>query len=377
MSKMSTESSIDPNSMGSLEEDMGVQPNVHMLLKVVILGVIGVVSVIGNLIAFGTLFYHRRLLRQPMYIIIGGLAFADIIITVMFVPENIINHLEKGHVTSDTWCKMYGFLYNSCQYISAFHLVVLAVLRGVLLTDRSHHGPRAVHAIITSIILWLTALLANIPVISLSILHNFTNKCAISFGDQKQMIPSRSEDSSVELYTLLSAAFSYFLPLILMFIIYILTGYMSKRYFEDSYSPRERRLSKMITYLILCFTFCRLPLEMVNLLFFYQTKNTDFLKLISEDTYKYAVWVHVLQYLQILAMLDQAFRPIIYATMSREFGKMYDQIINCTICKDEDDDVMTTRLRCRGRGIEEVLHTPLHPPIEIEEYIEPEPEEIM
>lgn len=347
------------------------KPDVHMLLKIVILGVIGFVSVFGNLIALGTLVIHRQILRTHIYIIVGGLAFADIIVTIMFVPEKIIHHLDKGDKLTNAWCKMYSFLFNSCQYISAYHLVVLAVLRAILLTYRAHYSPTAVPFVFTCLLMYLVPLLANTPVISMTILDNLTKQCVIAFGNSME----EDDRGAEELYTLLSAAFSFFLPLVVMLGIYVVTGYRSKRFFEDSYSPRERRLSKMITYLILCFTFCRLPYEMVNLLFFYQMKNTDWVAVMSGDAYKLQVWSHVQQYLSILSMLDQAFRPIIYATMSREFGRVYDKVINCTYCKsDEDDEAIPPRLRRRGEEIEEVMHTPLRHTIDIED---PEPEEIL
>lgn len=353
----------DNSSIG--EEETG--PNVHMLLKIVILGVIGFVSVFGNLIVLGALIVCNVLyksLRISIYIVIGGLALADIIVAVMNVPEEIIYYADKGEFKSEAWCKAYGFLSNSCQYIAAFHLVVLGVLRGILLTDRAHHGPTVIHAIITSAVLWIVSLSANIPMISSSILEPVLLKCVVVPGNPKKSEDGlQTEDSDAdEIYLLLSAAFSYFFPLILIVVIYLFTGYMSKRYFEDSYSRRERRMSKMISSLIVTFALCRLPSEMVTLLWFYQVKNTDVMAALNQDTQKYLVWIHVREYLSILSMLDMALRPIIYATMSREFGTIFDKVINCTGCKESEEEESTQRLQRRGEEIQEVLRTPLNRP---------------
>lgn len=353
----------DNSSMG--EEETG--PNVHMLLKIVILGVIGFVSVFGNLIVLGALIVCNVLyksLRIAIYIVIGGLALADIIVAVMNVPEEIIAQAEKGEFKTLSWCKAYGFLSNSCQYIAAFHLVVLGVLRGILLTDRAHHGPSTIHAIITSAILWIVSLSANIPMISSSILDPLLKKCVVVPGNApKSEDGLQTQDSDAEeIYLLLSAAFSYFFPLILIIIIYLFTGYISKRFFEDSYSWRERRMSKMISSLIVTFALCRLPSEMVTLLWFYQVKNTDVMAALSQDTQKFRVWIHVREYLSILSMLDMALRPVIYATMSREFGNIFDKVINCTGCKEPEEEETTQRLQRRGEEIQEVLRTPLNRP---------------
>ncbi|XP_045156650.1 neuropeptide Y receptor type 6-like [Mercenaria mercenaria] len=366
---------IDP---GAEQGEAG--PNVHMLLKIVILGVIGFVSIIGNGIALGTLIIYNKQLRVTIYIVIGGLALADIVVAVMNVPNQIMYQAEKGELKSETWCKFYGVLYNSCQYIAAFHLVVLGVLRGILLTDRAHHGPTAIHALITCAILWVASLLANIPMISSSIHDPYTKRCVVKFSNKdKDTVSLQNEDSSAEeRYLILSAAFSYFMPLVLIFIIYMFTGYMSKRFFEDSYSRRERRMSKMISSLIVTFALCRLPSETITLLWFYQMKNTDMVQVLYNDTDKYKVWINVREYLQILSMFDMAIRPIIYATMSREFGLVYDKVINCTYCKDDEEEELPPRLRRRGNEIEEVLHTPLrqNPELEVQDCPDNEPEEI-
>ena len=357
---------MNDNSTIGLEEDGG--PDVHILLKIVILGVIGFVSVFGNLIVLGALIVCNVLyksLRISIYIVIGGLALADIIVAVMNVPEEIINFADKGDLKSEAWCKAYGFLSNSCQYIAAFHLVVLGVLRGILLTDRAHHGPTVIHAIITSAVLWIVSLSANIPMISSSILEPVLLKCVVVPGNPKKSedgLRTVNDSDADEIYLLLSAAFSYFFPLILIVIIYLFTGYMSKRYFEDSYSRRERRMSKMISSLIVTFALCRLPSEMVTLLWFYQVKNTDVMEALNHDRRKYLVWIHVREYLSILSMLDMALRPIIYASMSREFGTIFDKVINCTGCKEPEEEESTQRLQRRGEEIQEVLRTPLNRP---------------
>ncbi|KAK3610188.1 hypothetical protein CHS0354_038823 [Potamilus streckersoni] len=322
--------------------DAATNPNTHMLVKTVLLGGIGFVCIIGNSIALITLCVYQSL-RIPIYIIIGGLALADIISSLMNIPEEIIIHADKGEIKAKTWCTVYGFLSNSCQYIIAFHLVVLGVFRGILLTDRAHHGPSCIHAIITSVILWGVSLLANIPMIKASSREPVSHRCVFDAHDAAEE----------EKYLLLSGAFSYFLPLVLIIIIYAFTVYMSKRFFEDSYSRRERRMSKMISRLIVTFALCRLPSEMVTLLWFYKMKDKD-LESVLKDREKFQVWTHVREYLSILALLDQALRPVIYATMSRDFGTVFDRIINCT-CRNEEDEDPHTR---RQSNVQELYQSP-------------------
>ncbi|KAH3840983.1 galanin receptor type 1-like [Dreissena polymorpha] len=372
------EGSTDPGKMVHVghEESVDEQAMIHSLLQSVIAGLIGVVSITGNMIAFVTLVNNRRVIRTPIYIVIGGLALTDILNTALNVPEEIINKAEKGDLKSELWCKIFGYLFNSVQYITPFHIVVLAVFRGILLTARDHHGPTSKIAFLTCIILWIVSLLANIPMINHSKL-TIQSTCAASFDGaenpgfnfgKSEPVVQRTE----ELYILLSAAFSYFLPLVLIFVIYLVTGYMSQRYFEDSYSPRERRLSKMITYIIYVFALCRLPDEMVTLLVHFQLKNTDFVIALSTDINKLTVWFRVREYLSILAMLDCALRPVIYATMSQEFGAVYDSIINCRYCKKEDDDDLDPQpLRRRRQEIEEVIQSANHGPSEVETPLRP------
>lgn len=219
--------------------------------------------------------------------------------------------------------------------------------------------------------------MVNIPMVSSSIL--FLKKCVVIQGKSSDGLETK-DSGAEELYFILSALFSYFLPLVLIMIIYLFTGYMSKRFFEDSYSRRERRMSKMISSLIVTFALCRLPSETITLLWFYQLQHAEDsvmheqdMHMLTQDMQKFRVWIHVREYLMILSMLDMALRPIIYATMSREFGMVFDRIINCTYCKEEEEELPTRR---HTEDVQEVLRTPLHQVENNIDSLEDEPEEI-
>ena len=130
----------------------------------------------------------------------------------------------------------------------------------------------------------------------------------------------------------------------------------------------------MITNLIITFALCRLPLKMVSLLWFYRIKNTDDMEtLLTEDLQKFKVWIHIRDYLNVLSKIDMALRPVIYATMSREFGQVFDRVINCTYCRQEEE--VATVSRYHGDEIQEVLETPLQT-TQPQEGTEEEPDDI-
>lgn len=290
------------------------------LIKCVIITIIGLVSLVGNAIIIRTLVVYKDM-RIPIYIVIGGMATADLVRVILEIPEQIINWTDNRQVISEAWCKTTTFLAASCIYLAAYHLVVLVALRGILLTDRANTWSSSMHAMVTIVILWIIALLANIPLINMAVITDF-DSCVI-----KQDNPER--------VLMLTLSFSYILPLALIIIVYIATVFLSRRYFEDSYLLREKRLSRMVTVLVLVFAICRLPFEVLEVMVHYETQMLNINDVMhgKDDASKLELLNEVRNYLKCLALLPLALRPVIYAKYSGDWNESFDEIINCTMCR--------------------------------------------
>lgn len=313
----------DMNYQEIIEESEVVKK--HALIKCVIVTLIALVSLIGNGIIIRTLIVYKDM-RIPIYIVIGGMATADFVRVILEIPEQIILWTDNGRVISEAWCKTVTFLATSCVYLAAYHLVVLVALRGILLTDRANTYSSSLHALITSVILWIIALLANIPLVKMAVKTDIAEICV-------------TLQENPERFLMLTLSFSYILPLALIIIVYIATVFLSRRYFEDSYLLREKRLSRMVTVLVLVFAICRLPYEILEIMVFYEANPVKFSDVLDgEDSLsKLIIWYEVRDYLKCLALLPLALRPVIYAKYSGDWSESFDEIINCTVCRTRGD----------------------------------------
>ncbi|XP_033750931.1 galanin receptor type 2-like [Pecten maximus] len=332
------------------ENDTGLEINVEVLIKCVLLSLIGVVCIVGNMLVIRTLIFFKYP-KIHLYVMIGGLSVADLLKITPEILQNVIRLTHKGDVFTSEWCQSIFYLVETCTYVASCHLVALSIIRCIMLTDRAHYSKSyVIHAFISSLVIWVLTMLANIP-----------NAKAIVKDDNYGCLRSATLNAETERNNYLKVAFSYALPLLVIGIVYIVTWYFTQRFFADSYSHRERRLSRMVTLLIVSFGICKLPHEIVSFIVFYQTRavQTSFsnvkldldLSLNSTDfgsddmlsNYptngldNYHLWGNIYEYCDILAVLDLALRPFFYAKLSYYFSKSFDEVINCTSCRNNNN----------------------------------------
>jgi hypothetical protein len=113
------------------------------------------------------------------------------------------------------------YLDVGCGFVAAYHLVVLSVLRGILLTARGRNPPTPLQTLGVVVGLWLLATLGAIPFI-------------FTIQEYHSLCMPRPETVERDIWLL--NLFSCFIPVFLIAVIYVLTHLMGKRYFEDSYS---------------------------------------------------------------------------------------------------------------------------------------------
>lgn len=288
--------------MGVLTQDI--------LVTSILMGLIALVGLIGNCLMLRALIRYRKL-RTEFYIVFGGLSVADSLFLVISVPAHIIDMLEAEEVNSSVWCKGSVYVTNACSFIAAYLLVVLAILRSILLTNRNTTSqPRSIHLLAVTLITYALALIASIPIIQM---YTFQNGFC-------QFVSSR--DILVDAW--LVNSFAAFIPIVLVAFIYIMTYLMGKRYFSDSYSRREKEKSRLVTSIVIVFTLCQLPYRILSIYEKYLEDSIDEDEMLKLYTIK--------DYLMCLIMADKAFRPVLYSKLASDLSETFDEIINCTYC---------------------------------------------
>ena len=318
------------------------------LVRCVIIGIIGVVCIGGNALVLRTLIFFK-FPKIPMYVAIGGLALSDILRALFQVPISVIEWTHHDYIATSAWCKASDYLKTSSMYIAACHLVGLSIIRCILLNDRAHSRSYVPHALVGCIIIWVVTLLTNIPSIMTQTMDENLKKCVEVSG--------LSENDEKNLW--LRISFSYIVPVVVIIVVYFITYCMSKRYFEDSYTGGERRLSKMVSILIITWAICKFPFEILNIVVFYKSRIVDQLffgdvgsgsgENAEAEFNNYLFLEKVEVNLECLSLVDLMIRPIIYAKLSHYFGRSFDEVINCTTCRKRRTTSRMTDSRCNIR----------------------------
>lgn len=293
----------------SLAEDPLMVLSQDVLVVLILMGITALVGLIGNLIFVRALCMYRNL-RVDVFVIMGGLAVADMLHLVIAVPSHMMDILRVLGVMSTSWCKCSRYLMNGTSYIAAYHLVVMTVLRGILLTNRGHSSPTGRHALYCSIVVWVVGALATVPVIQVWV--------------QEDDVCLYTQDADIDKELWLTSSFSCFVPITMMLLIYATTYYIGKRYFADSYSRHEKQMSRLVSAVVLSFVICELPHHVTTLVYnnAYDHPDDDYIKNLSV----------INDYFLCLLLVDKAIRPVLYSKLSTDLGDCFDEVINCTYC---------------------------------------------
>lgn len=282
-----------------------------VLVASIMLGLTAFVGLLGNVLMIRALCKYVNL-RVDFFILLGSVAMADILCLVVSVPMHIL-HLTHGPVT-DTWCKVSKYLDAGSSFVVAYHLVVLSVLRGILLTSRGRNPPTPLQTLICVGVLWVIALLVSIPFLS-------------TIGDRNGFC-MHTENVEKDMWTL--NAFACFVPILLIIFIYILTHLVGKRYFEDSYSYKEKQMSRLVSVIVFVFVLCQVPYRAIDMHVYY--KETESESLLFPDVQMMDSLSIARNYLLCLMLADKAARPVIYSKMAPQLSQAFDEVINCTMC---------------------------------------------
>ncbi|XP_005095628.1 atypical chemokine receptor 3 [Aplysia californica] len=290
-----------PGFMNSLTQDI--------LVTCILMGLIAVVGLIGNALMMRALVRYR-VLRSDFYIVFGALSIADSLFLVISVPALIIDMVEAKDVTTTGWCKTSHYLMNAFGFVAAFLIVVLAMLRGILLTNRNTISrPQPMHLLIVCVAVFVLAILSSIPITNIY----SANEGYCMVVDLENIVQE----------TWLINSFASFIPLFLVFVIYLMTYLLGKRYFSDSYSPREKERSRLVNSIIVAFIICQLPYRIVSIYEMYIT---------HDDLEEMERMYTIKNYLMCLVMADKAVRPVLYSKLASDLSEVFDEVINCTYC---------------------------------------------
>ncbi|XP_062590202.1 proteinase-activated receptor 2-like [Saccostrea cucullata] len=329
-------------------DDEDKPSKITVIVRCVVIVIAAVVCIVGNGMVLGTLVFVKYP-KIPLFVVIGCLALADILRMVSEVPFYVIQWTDNGDLVTTEYCKVSVYVSEVSIFVAAFGIALLSISRLLLLTDRGHSRKFVNLTYVVCIALWILTFLANIPNIFSSKKDELTQNCVEANSDI-----GVSEEVKLWLYV----TFSFFFQLLLISFMYLLTFFWSKKYFTESYSRKERRLSMMVNILIVTFAVFKFPLIVVKLYEFYKSRKVkDLIDRFNngEVTYEEFEKHHDIQsFVQVdevtritecVSLIDLAIRPFIYYKLSYYFSNSFDKVINCNKYNHNNDIRIVARRR--------------------------------
>ncbi|KAL8604176.1 hypothetical protein ACOMHN_047388 [Nucella lapillus] len=286
-----------------------------VLVACIFLGLTALVGLIGNALMLRALLRYPAL-RSDFLVVLGSVAAADSVALAVAVPRHIMYLTFATGPVNDAWCKGSKYIDSGSGFVAAYHLVVLAVLRGILLTSRGRNPPTVRQSVVCVCLLWATAFLAAIPF--------------LLTAEDVQGYCHYTMDANVEREVLLLNAFSCYVPVALILLIYLTTHLVGQRYFQDSYSYKEKRLSRLVTVIVAFFVLLQLPFRVLDTRVMYKELEAEQADFPDEDGLVSSYIAR--NYLLCVMMADKAVRPIICANLAPGLFQAFDEVINCTNC---------------------------------------------
>ncbi|CAG5129498.1 unnamed protein product [Candidula unifasciata] len=280
------------------------------LVTSILMGLIALVGLVANALMLRAVVQYPRL-RTDFYVVFGYLSVVDSLFLIISVPASIMDMMYASNENTEAWCKGSAYLISTCGVIAAYLIVVLAVLRGILLTNRNTiRRPQAYHLVIVCGVVCGITLLCCIPVMFM-----FTSLEGMCY-----FVDPLNEASR---FTWLMTSFSEFVPIVFIMVIYCMTYLLGKRYFSDSYSPREKEKSRLVSSIIIAFIICQTPYRIAAIYDLYVDPN---------DEIMFNRMYIIKNYLMCLLMADKAVRPILYTKLTSDLCEAFDEVINCVYC---------------------------------------------
>ena len=287
-----------------------------------------VVSLVGNSLIV-LIVYKTPTLRKPINMLIANMAMSDLLYPIFPIPVRLteldVGSWLIGGTLGQALCKIHAFLADISSLVSIQSLVLITVDRyaAVVVPLRSPLISRKVcRCLIVGT--WILAAAFHSP-----FLFTFN---LVEYQDEKwcenQLEVIFGENSSFGIYILSASIFFYYIPFVVLVILYSIILIKLKKQAhpgeqsasaEEQRTRRNRNVLKMTVAIVIAFFICWIPLS-INAIILYLAprKNWVFCKF----------WVsHTVA--SFMAYTYCAINPIICFTFTSNYRQALRRLVNC------------------------------------------------
>ena len=285
-----------------------------------------VVSLVGNSLIV-LIVYKTPTLRKPINMLIANMAMSDLLYPIFPIPVRLTElHVGSwliGGTLGQALCKIYPFLGDISSLVSIQSLVLITVDRfaAVVVPLRSPLISRKVcRCLIVGT--WILAAAFHSPFLFTFNLVEYQeekwceNQWEVIFG----------ENSSFGIYILSAFIFFYYIPFVVLVILYSIILIKLKKQAhpgeqsasaEEQRTRRNRNVLKMIVAIVVAFFICWIPFSIQLVTFYFVPKNTLDCKF--RVSYNVAWFV---------AYTNCAINPIICLTFTSNYRQAFRKLVN-------------------------------------------------
>lgn len=292
------------------------------------------IGVLGNSLVITVVAVNRQM-RNSTNMLIINLALADLLFLIFCVPFTAADYALPIWVFSYAWCACLYYLQFVTAYASVWTLVLMAFDRflAVVFPVESITLRTIRNTVLCIIALWVVILTANVSQLEVYGIFEYTfvleSRQTCTFID---LARGTAPNGHVHAHYAIFTSLGYFTPLFITCVLYFFVlrklWYkmpMSRSRMSEESLRAKRKVTWMVTGVIVTFAICWLPL---NLCFMYtaviyrQYNNPP-------GTKEFAI---VMMTSQVLAYANSCANPILYAFLSDNFRKGFFRIWHLIIC---------------------------------------------
>ncbi|KAK3755847.1 hypothetical protein QZH41_003941 [Actinostola sp. cb2023] len=321
------------------------EPDSSRMFRFIVLGVIMLVSVVGNtMVVYIT--YTNRFMRTFAYVLIANLAVADVLSS-LILPFLVV-YMEKGRwIFGEALCKIINPSFTVFSIVTTNTLVAIACDRSRALLFPFKLKPSTSETRLIIAIIWLLAFLVSLPSYG-SRTIDYGGFCLEIYTDdpEKQVVYGN-------IYTTFTFLFNNLIPLLVILVLYLKITMALKHIslIPQSFqlnrpsslagqdtpggSPKnsvflrnanvaaankrqkmESKFIRMLLVVVLIFLFCYVPFQVFFMVWVYVPLAADAKTLF-----------YINHYLFVLMWVPNALNPICYAALNERYAKAVKQLV--------------------------------------------------
>ncbi|XP_002740960.1 neuropeptide Y receptor type 2-like, partial [Saccoglossus kowalevskii] len=228
--------------------------------------IIIIVGVLGNLLIIASIARSKKM-HRPTYIMIGNIAFSDIIMTAVCLPFSLTYSFQENMEFGDIICGVVPALRIISVCVSSASLTAIAISRYYVIVHPMKKRLSTSNCIIIIIIIWLVAIILAVP------LGMFTKREVIEVtGIFKKVICSEQWEThyAKTIYDIFMFLLQCVLPLVIIGVLYtrilihvnnrVVPGVRTENQ-HASDMKKKLKMTKMLVSVIIVFAIGWLPLN--------------------------------------------------------------------------------------------------------------------